>query len=246
MSETVARTESDRAGDAVLCVDGIDTYYENGQVLSDISMSVRPGECIALLGRNGAGKTTTLRSIMGLTPPRAGRVLHGGDDITGLGSNAIRQRGISWVPEKRRVFPELTVEENLRIAQAAGDDTAASFVFERFPRLAERPTQKAGTLSGGERQMLAIARGLLGPDLDVLLLDEPSEGLAPSIVADVSSTIRSLNEDDVTIVLVEQNAEMALDLADYAYVLQTGEMVFQGDSAELLANEQLMQRYLGV
>lgn len=246
MTETVVTSESDRAADAVLQIDRIDTYYQNGQVLYDVSLSVRPGEIVALVGRNGAGKTTTLRSIMGLTPPRSGQVFHQGEDITGQGPDAIRRNGISWVPEGRRVFPDLTVAENLRIAQSSGDDTDPSFVYDRFPRLDERRDQLAGTMSGGEQQMLAIARGLLGPDLDVLLLDEPSEGLAPSIVEDVAETIRTLKDEGVTMILVEQNAEMALELADYAYVIQTGEIVYQSDADQFHSNQSLMQQYLGV
>ncbi|GAB7011188.1 ABC transporter ATP-binding protein [Halorubrum trueperi] len=246
MSETLITSESDRATNAVLQMDGIDTYYQNGQVLFDVSLSVRPGEIVALVGRNGAGKTTTLRSIMGLTPPRSGQVLHRGEDITGQGPDTIRRNGISWVPEERRIFPDLTVEENLRIAQSSGDDTDTSFVYDRFPRLDERRGQLAGTMSGGEQQMLAIARGLLGPSLDVLLLDEPSEGLAPSIVKDVAETIRTLKDDGVTMILVEQNAEMALELADYAYVIQTGEIVYQSDADQFRSNQSLMQQYLGV
>lgn len=246
MSEPLMTSETDRATDAVLQIDEIDTYYQNGQVLFDVSLSVRPGEIVALVGRNGAGKTTTLRSIMGLTPPRSGQVIHQGEDITGQGPDAIRRKGISWVPEGRRVFPDLTVEENLRVAQSSGDDTDASFVYDRFPRLDERRGQLAGTMSGGEQQMLAIARGLLGPSLDVLLLDEPSEGLAPSIVEDVAETIRTLKDDGVTMILVEQNAEMALELADYAYVIQTGEIVYQSDADQFRSNQSLMQQYLGV
>ncbi|WP_121823124.1 ABC transporter ATP-binding protein [Halostella salina] len=232
----------------MLSVDGIDTHYGESHVLFDVSLSVGRGEVVALVGRNGAGKTTTLRSIMCLTPVTSGEITKDGEPIHGLEPHGVRKRGVSWVPEERRVFGDLTVEENLRLAAHSGDggDDRFEDVYERFPRLDERRDQKAGTMSGGEQQMLAIARGLLGPETDLLLLDEPSEGLAPQIVDDVADIIRDLNEDGVTILLVEQNAEMALELADRAYVLETGEVVHDAPAGELLADREAMESYLGV
>jgi branched-chain amino acid transport system ATP-binding protein len=234
--------------DELLSVSSINTHYGQSHVLFDVSLSVDSGEIVALVGRNGAGKTTTLRSIMCLTPVTSGTITMHDEEIQGLQPHSIRQRGISWVPEGRRVFGDLTVEENLRLAANTGDDGRTQFeeIYDRFPRLDERRTQKAGTMSGGEQQMLAIARGLLGPETDLLLLDEPSEGLAPQIVQDVEDIIRDLNDEGVTILLVEQNAEMALGLADRAYVLETGEVVHDAPASELLSDRTAMETYLGV
>ncbi|ELY51507.1 ABC transporter ATP-binding protein [Natronococcus jeotgali] len=249
VSETPA---ADRASTAeeLLAVDSIHTYYGQSHILFDLSLSIDRGEIVALVGRNGAGKTTTLRSVLGLTPPAEGTIAKDGEPIDGLEPYEIRKRGISWVPEERRVFGGLTVEENLRLAASTGEgDQSDGFedVYERFPRLDERRSQKAGTMSGGEQQMLAIARALLGPETDVLLLDEPSEGLAPQIVDDVADIVRELNEEEgVTILLVEQNAEMALELADHAYVLENGRIVHDSPAAELLADREAMEGYLGV
>ncbi|KYH23849.1 putative branched-chain amino acid transport ATP-binding protein LivG [Halalkalicoccus paucihalophilus] len=232
-----------------LTVDSIETYYGDSHVLFDVSLSVGDGEIVALVGRNGAGKTTTLRSIMGLTPAKSGRIEKDGESIHGLDPHQVRKRGISWIPEERRVFGGLTVDENLRLAAHTADTDQRERieeVYDRFSRLDERRTQKAGTMSGGEQQMLAIARALLGPETDLLLLDEPSEGLAPQIVKDVESIIRELNEEGVTVLLVEQNAEMALGLADRAYVLETGEIVHESSADELLADRSAMEQYLGV
>jgi branched-chain amino acid transport system ATP-binding protein len=235
--------------DELLSVSSINTHYGQSHVLFDVSLSVGSDEIVALVGRNGAGKTTTLRSIMCLTPATSGTITMNGEEIQGSQPHSVRQRGISWVPEGRRVFGDLTVEENLRLAANTGTgDRQAEFeeIYDRFPRLDERRTQKSGTMSGGEQQMLAIARGLLGPETDLLLLDEPSEGLAPQIVEDVKEIIRDLNDDGVTILLVEQNAEMALALADRAYVLETGEVVHNAPAAELLSDRSAMETYLGV
>ncbi|ADJ16492.1 ABC transporter ATP-binding protein [Halalkalicoccus jeotgali] len=237
------------SGERRLTVDSINTYYGDSHVLFDVSLSIDDGEIVALVGRNGAGKTTTLRSIMGLTPARSGRILKDGESIHESPPHRIRKRGISWIPEGRRVFGGLTVHENLRLAAHSADTDQQGRIdeiYERFPRLDERRTQKAGTMSGGEQQMLAIARALLGPETDLLLLDEPSEGLAPQIVEDVAAIIRELNEEGVTILLVEQNAEMALGLADRAYVLETGEIVHESPAEELLADRAAMEQYLGV
>lgn len=235
--------------DTLLSLDEINTHYGESHILFDLSLSVGEGEIIALVGRNGAGKTTTLRSVMGLTPPTSGTVEIRGEAIGGFAPNQIRKRGISWVPEERRVFGSLSVEENLRLAAHSGEgDPSAQFeeVYDQFPRLDERRDQSAGTMSGGEQQMLAIARALLGPETDLLLLDEPSEGLAPQIVDDVTDIIRELNDRGVTILLVEQNAEMALGLADRAYVLETGKIVHESPASELLEDRETMESYLGV
>jgi len=232
--------------DDLLSVSGINTHYGESHVLFDVSLSVDRGEVVALVGRNGAGKTTTLRSVMCLTPVTSGQITKDGEPIHGLEPHDVRKRGVSWVPEERRVFGDLTVAENLRLAAHSGGKTSFEDVYERFPRLDERRNQKAGTMSGGEQQMLAIARGLLGPETDLLLLDEPSEGLAPQIVDDVADIIRELNEDGVTILLVEQNAEMALGLADRAYVLETGTVVHDAPANELLDDREAMESYLGV
>ncbi|MHC3437462.1 ABC transporter ATP-binding protein [Natrialbaceae archaeon A-gly3] len=236
--------------DPILEVNGIDTAYGESQVLFDVSLSVEAGETVALVGRNGAGKSTTLRSIMCLTPANEGTITKHGEEIHELKPDEVRKRGISWVPESRRVFGDLTVEENLRLAAHSAEEgnQRAKFeeIYERFPRLDERRTQKAGTMSGGEQQMLAIARGLLGPQTDILLLDEPSEGLAPQIVEDVEEIIRELNDDGITILLVEQNAEMALGLADRAYVIETGQIVQESGASELLEDREAMESYLGV
>ena len=235
--------------DELLTVNSIDTHYGESHVLFDVSLTVDHGEIVALVGRNGAGKTTTLRSIMCLTPITSGRIEMNGEPINTLKPYEVRKRGISWVPEERRVFGDLTVAENLRLAAHTGEgDQRARFeeIYNRFPRLDERREQKAGTMSGGEQQMLAIARSLLGPETDLLLLDEPSEGLAPQIVEDVVEIIQKLNEEGVTILLVEQNAEMALDLADHAFVLEGGEVVHDAPADDLLDDRTILERHLGV
>ncbi len=235
--------------DDLLTIESIDTHYGDSHVLFDVSLTVGRGDIVALVGRNGAGKTTTLRSIMCLTAITSGRIEKDGESIHDLKPHEVRKRGVSWVPEERRIFGGLTVEENLRLAAHSADSDQReriATVYERFPRLDERRTQKAGTMSGGEQQMLAIARALLGPETDLLLLDEPSEGLAPQIVEDVKGIVRELNDDGVTILLVEQNAEMALGLADSAYVLETGEIVHESPADGLLADRAAMGQYLGV
>jgi len=239
----------------VLDVDSVDTYYGPSHVLHDVSLRVERDEIVALIGRNGAGKTTTLRSIMGVTPPKDGAIRLHGDEVHGLSPNEIRRRGISWTPEDRRVFPDLTVAENLRIANRVTADTSnadhgTSFtveeIYDSFERLDERRDQRAGTMSGGEQQMLAIARSLVGPPVEVLALDEPSEGLAPQIVDDVREMIEELNERGMTILLVEQNAHLALELADRAYVLETGHIELTAPASELLDDQDVLETYLGV
>jgi branched-chain amino acid transport system ATP-binding protein len=223
----------------------INTYYGLGHILHDLSLTVGESEVVALLGRNGAGKTTTMRSIAGLTPPRSGAIRYKGRDIAGLEAHRVSRLGIALVPETRDIFSFLTAKENLSIAQRKASRWQIDNVLERFPRLKERLNNKGRELSGGEQQMLAIARALLtGPDL--LLLDEPSQGLAPLVVETVMNTIRDLKKERVSMLLVEQNAEMALQLADRVYVIDHGTVVFEGTPAALRADRQVTTTYLGV
>ena len=223
----------------------IQTYYGLAHILHGLSLGVGEGEVVALLGRNGAGKTTTLRSISGLTPPRTGEIRYQGRDITGLAPHRIARLGIALVPETRGIFSYLSARENLAIAERRSSRWPLEAVLERFPKLKDRLESKGRDLSGGEQQMLAIARALLtGPEL--LLLDEPSQGLAPLVVNDVMSTIRELRAERVSMLLVEQNAEMALQLADRVYVIDHGTVVFEGTAQALRANTQVATTYLGV
>ena len=223
----------------------INTFYGLGHILHDLSLSVAEGEVVALLGRNGAGKTTTLRSITGLTPPRNGEVVYKGRNIAGLDAHKISRMGIALVPETRDIFSYLTVRENLAIAERRGSRWQMDAVLERFPSLRERLHHKGRELSGGEQEMLAIARALMtGPEL--LLLDEPSQGLAPMVVSAVMQTIGELKSQRVSMLLVEQNAEMALQLADRVYVIDHGTVVFEGTPARLRADTQATATYLGV
>jgi branched-chain amino acid transport system ATP-binding protein len=223
----------------------INTFYGLGHILHDLSLTVADGEVVALLGRNGAGKTTTLRSISGLAPPRAGEIRYQGRNIAGLKPNEVSRLGIALVPETRDIFSFLTARENLAIAQRSRSRWQIDAVLERFPGLKERMAHKGRELSGGEQQMLAIARALLtGPEL--LLLDEPSQGLAPLVVNAVMNTIEELKKERVSMLLVEQNAEMALRLADRVYVIDHGTVVFEGTPAALRADRQVTATYLGV
>jgi branched-chain amino acid transport system ATP-binding protein len=229
----------------ILELNKINSFYGLGHILHDLSIHVEEGEVVALLGRNGAGKTTTLRSVTGLTPPRSGEIRYKGESIAGLDAHRISRKGIALVPETRDIFSFLNVKENLAIAQRKGSRWQMDTVLERFPSLRERMKNKGHQLSGGEQQMLAIARALLtGPDL--LLLDEPSQGLAPLIVDAVMGTIRALKQEHVSMLLVEQNAEMALQLADRVYIIDHGTAVFEGTPAQLRANTQVTATYLGV
>ena len=229
----------------ILEIKGIDSFYGLGHILHGLSLSVAEGEVVALLGRNGAGKTTTLRSVTGLTPPRAGEIRYKGRNIAGLDTHRISQMGIALVPETRGIFSYLTARENLAIARRKGSRWQMDTVLERFPALRERLESKGRLLSGGEQEMLAIARALMtGPDL--LLLDEPSQGLAPMIVSTVMETIRELKSQRVSMLLVEQNAEMALQLADRVYVIDHGAVVFEGTSERLRNDHEVMATYLGV
>jgi branched-chain amino acid transport system ATP-binding protein len=216
-----------------------------GHILHGLSLRVEEGEVVGMLGRNGAGKTTTLRCITGLTPPRKGEIRYQGRSIAGAPPHRIARMGVALVPETRDIFSYLTVKENLVIAQRARSRWRMETVLERFPKLTERLANKGRELSGGEQQMLAIARALLtGPEL--LLLDEPSQGLAPLVVNDVMSTIRDLRAERVSMLIVEQNAEMALQLADRVYVIDHGTVVFEGTPERLRADTQLTTTYLGV
>ena len=229
----------------ILDVRRIDTYYGLAHVLHGLSLSVGEGEVVALLGRNGAGKTTTMRAITGLTPPRAGEVVYKGRDIAGRPAHEIARLGIALVPETRGIFSYLTARENLDIVRRPGSRWTLEAVLERFPKLRELLGRKGRLLSGGEQQMLAIARAMLtGPEL--LLLDEPSQGLAPLVVETVMSTIEQLKRERVSMLLVEQNAEMALRLADRVYVIDHGAIVFEGTPAALRADAQVTSTYLGV
>src|SRR5437588_3286193 len=232
-----------------LSLTNVDTFYGDSHVLHSVSFSLHPGGLLALLGRNGAGKTTCISTIIGFLAPRHGDITLFGEPIGGLSPERISRLGIGLVPQGRRIFPSLTVRENLLVAQQRESTTGKPWDVERiygmFPRLRERDAQFAGTLSGGELQMLAIGRALMG-NPRVLLLDEPSEGLAPLIVAEVGRTIRRLKEEGQSIVLVEQNRQLALDVADQAVILNTGRCVFAGSAADILSNEALIAQNLGV
>ncbi len=229
----------------ILDIRGIDTFYGLGHILHGLSLAVAEGEVVALLGRNGAGKTTTLRSITGLTPPRTGGIQYKGQDIAGLPAHRISRLGIALVPETRGIFSYLTARENLAIARRPGSRWQVEDTLQRFPKLRDVLERKGRFLSGGEQQMLAIARALVtGPDL--LLLDEPSQGLAPLVVQTVVGTIRQLKAERVSMLLVEQNAEMALQLADRVYVIDHGTIVFEGTPDRLRADRQVTATYLGV
>ena len=236
------------APDALSLTD-VHTFYGDSHILHGVSFSLPPGGVLALLGRNGAGKTTCISTIIGFLKPREGQIRLFGEPIEGLNPERISHLGIGLVPQGRRIFPSLTVRENLAVAQQRRTETASPWnvdrVYDMFPRLRERHAQFAGTLSGGEQQMLAIGRALMG-NPRVLLLDEPSEGLAPLIVAEVGRTIRRLKDQGQSIVLVEQNRQLALDVADLAVILNTGRCVFSGEANELVNNEELITQNLGV
>jgi branched-chain amino acid transport system ATP-binding protein len=232
-----------------LSLTNVNAFYGDSHILHGVSFALRPGAVLALLGRNGAGKTTCISTIIGFLQPRDGEIRLFGEPIHGLSPERISHLGIGLVPQGRRIFPSLTVRENLVVAQQREKTTEKPWNLERiyqmFPRLRERHGQFAGTLSGGEQQMLAIGRALMG-NPRVLLLDEPSEGLAPLIVAEVGRTVRRLKEEGQSIVLVEQNLQLALDVADQAVILNTGRCVFSGNAAGILNNEELIAQNLGV
>jgi branched-chain amino acid transport system ATP-binding protein len=228
----------------MLEVDGIHTYYGESHILHGVSLRVEAGEAVALLGRNGAGKTTMIRSIVGFTPPRDGRIVFDGESIQRWPAHRIARRGLALVPQGRRIFAPLTVRENL-VLGARADGWTLERAFELFPRLRERAEQSGGTLSGGEQQMLAIARALL-TNGRLLLLDEPSEGLAPLIVREIGRVVTGLKGQRLSILLVEQNYHLALQVADRVYVMNKGQIVYEGTPAGLEANEDVKRRYLGV
>lgn len=223
--------------------------YGGIRALKGIDLTVEEGQIVTLIGANGAGKSTTLRAISGLQKPQSGSILYGGEELVGLPAKEIVRRGIIHVPEGRRVFPDMTVAENLKIGAFLRKDkdgiaSDTDYVYSLFPRLKERSWQPAGTLSGGEQQMLAVGRALMSRP-KVLMMDEPSLGLAPLIVKDIFSIIRRVNADGITVLLIEQNANAALRIADYGYVLETGVIALTGTGEELLRNESVREAYLG-
>ena len=233
----------------MLKVENLDTYYGNVAALRGVSFEVAEGQIVTLLGGNGAGKSTTLRTISGLIPPSAGKVTFCGDDITKMPAHEIVRRGLVHIPEGRHVFKDLTVKENLELGSYTLKDSRErqrrlESVYARFPILAARGRQLGGTLSGGEQQMLAIGRGLMSSP-KMLLMDEPSMGIAPLIIRDITEIIKTLHDDGVTILLVEQNAKMALGLADYGYVLDTGSIVIEGNASDLRKDEKVIKAYMG-
>jgi branched-chain amino acid transport system ATP-binding protein len=234
----------------ILEVEKIDLFYGDAQALDGISIAAQEGELVAIVGANGAGKSSLIRTIAGIESPRAGRIRFRGNDITGLPSYRICNLGIGQVAEGRQVFPTLTVEENLEMgallprARASLRQTMAE-VYAMFPRLAERRSQAAGTMSGGEQQMLAIGRCLMGKP-ELIMFDEPSLGLAPALVQELFRTIRTLNEKGLTVLLVEQNVVASLKLAARAYVLENGRIVMTGTGPELLNDDRVRQAYLGI
>lgn len=235
----------DRIGQVYLSVDGIETFYEETQALFGITFDVMEGEVVALLGRNGAGKTTTLRSITGLVPPRSGSITLEGRSIHTEQPFEIARSGVGYVPEHKGLFTNLTVEENLDMTIGEDSSWTKERLYETFPVLEQKADAKANRMSGGEQQMLTIARAL-GSDPDLLLLDEPSIGLAPVIVDDIERVINQISDEDVTILLTEQNTNLALSIADYVYILEKGETVWDGPTEELLESEELLQRYVAV
>ena len=229
----------------ILKLEEIHTYYGLVHMLQGVSLEIAEGEVVALLGRNGAGKTTALKSIMGLAPPCQGKILFKDQDITGLPPHVIARLGIAYVPASRGIFMTLTATENLEIVRTKGAQWATEDVFRRFPKLAPLKRRLGRFLSGGEQQMLAIGRALVtGPSL--ILLDEPSQGLAPMVVELVVDMLRELKSEGVSMLLVEQNLQMALGLADRVYILDQGAVVFEGSARELINDDQLTASYLGV
>jgi branched-chain amino acid transport system ATP-binding protein len=232
---------------AILEVDDIHTYYGDAYVLQGLRLSLEQGQILGLLGRNGVGKTTLVNSIVGFNPPRRGRIVFKGIDVTQIASFQTVRSGMGLVPQGRRVFPTLSVEENLLVAERSVERHGwnLSRVYALFPRLEERRHQRARTLSGGEQQMLAIGRALM-TNPDCLIMDEPSEGLAPIIIASLWEAIGRLKEQGLSILLVEQNAHLALKLVDYVHVMSKGQVVYSALPSELAANEDIKSRFLGI
>jgi branched-chain amino acid transport system ATP-binding protein len=237
------------ASDVVLLIDDIHTFYGSIEALKGISLEVRDGEIVTLIGANGAGKSTTLRSISGIVPPRTGKIVFNGREIQNMPGHAVAEIGIAQSPEGRRIFPRMTVLENLEMGAFTRRDQSAikddlDRVYSLFPRLKERERQRGGTMSGGEQQMLAIGRALMAQPR-LLLLDEPSLGLAPVIVDRIYEVIREINQQGTTIVLVEQNANYALDVSSRGYVLETGRVALTDTSENLRKDERVQAAYLG-
>ncbi len=231
----------------LLRIEDLKVNYGGIEAVKGISLSVEEGQIVTLIGANGAGKSTTLRTISGLVKPRSGRIEFCGEDITGMDPTSIVKRGITMAPEGRRIFPDMTVKENLRVgAYLRKDDLSEdlNMVYDLFPRLKEREWQAGGTLSGGEQQMLAVGRALMAKP-KLIMLDEPSLGLAPLVVKSIFEIIRRINAQGVTILLIEQNANMALQVAHSAYVLETGNITMTGTGAALLADDRIKEAYLG-
>ena len=235
----------------LLALEDVHAFYGEAHILQGVSLSVAEGEVVTLIGRNGAGKTTTLRSIMGILPPRLGRIAFAGQELRGLPTHAVARTGIAYVPEERRILPNLTVEENLRLGRLGMDrgrrdgDAVMEEVLGYFPRLRERLAQKGKSLSGGEQQMLAIGRGLVArPRL--MLVDEPTEGLSPIIVENLTEILREINRRGTAILLVEQILDVALALSHRLYVMDQGRIQFEGSADQLRADPAIQQRFLGV
>ncbi len=240
---------TDNASAKMLEVQDLNVFYGAIHALKGINFYLKKGEIVALIGANGAGKSTTLNTISGLLRPRTGNVFFQGENITQTLSEQIVRKGVIQVPEGRKIFATLSVMENMEMGAYSQTnkekiEKSVQNVFQRFPRLSERRGQLGGTLSGGEQQMLAIARGLMSSP-DLLLLDEPSMGLSPLLVEQIFTIIRDINDQGVSILLVEQNAQMALSIADRAYVLETGQIVMEGPAQELLHNDEVIEAYLG-
>lgn len=233
--------------DPVLSVDGVHGYYGNSHVLFGVSLDCFEGEVVALLGRNGAGKTTTLRSIVGVVDTPEGSITLDGTELVGMSTDQIANMGVRMVPEDRRVFPTLTVDENLSLAKRLADDSERTVgeMYGLFPRLDDLRQSKGQNLSGGEQQMLSVARALV-QDPKVLLLDEPSEGLAPVIVDDLRDVLSSVLDEDVTVLMTEQNVKFAFDIAERGYIIDKGEIVYDGAIDEIREEEQLLEQYLSV
>ncbi|MFQ5594711.1 MAG: ABC transporter ATP-binding protein [Anaerolineae bacterium] len=228
----------------MLEVQGIHTFYGLSHVLFGVSLRVDPGEVVCLLGRNGAGKTTTLKSVIGLTPPKQGNITFKGEEITGTAPYLLARKGLGYVPDDRRIFADLTVGENLEIAEKAGAmGWDRERVYDLFPVLKQKESHRGGHLSGGEQKMLAIARALMG-NPELLLLDEPTEGLAPLLIRDLEEQIRKLKEVGLTVLLAEQNVRSALRLGDRGYIIDNGQIRYQGSIEELRENEEVRKKYL--
>jgi len=231
----------------MLEVQDIHTYYGESYILQGVSLTLREGQVVAVLGRNGVGKTTLIRSIVGFTPPRRGRILFKEEDITKLPTHQIARRGIGLVPQGRRIFPSLNVKENLTVAERKRDGSGWGLqkILDLFPRLGERLSHRGNKLSGGEQQMLACGRALVG-NPEILLMDEPSEGLAPLLVRELGRILQQLKGGGASILIVEQNLPFALRIADYVYLMSKGKIVYESKPEDLWKNEEIKARYLGV